>query len=162
MYEPGGPAIRIDRLLEESKDMPGGPNPVLFEAVAAEIVDDYSAAYCGERGFVKGGNVRIKLVGPARLGNGAIAQGEMAAIEMGVNPKKFSLSPDAEDYFPSVPASTVRPIAFDRAEVVDTVRKKMESRSLKGLDFLVEADVSRQTATYRAGFGKVLRGSFGG
>jgi hypothetical protein len=61
-----------------------------------------------------------------------------------------------------VPASTVRPIAFDRAEVVDTVRKKMESRSLKGLDFLVEADVSRQTATYRAGFGKVLRGSFGG
>lgn len=155
MYEPGGPALKLDRLIEASDRSPDGPNPVLFEAIAAQIVDDYSMSNWGANGFVKEGNVVLKMT-PEKPGKLELKANEMALVEIGINKEKFTLSNETEEYFPNQPDVRYPPFAFTPALFKLKIQRQMSGLQNKELKFMVEADVHQSIAVYVAKYGKVI------
>jgi hypothetical protein len=156
MYKPGGPALKLNRLIEESDDMPEGSNPVLFEAIAAQIVDDYCMEKHGDHGFVKQGNVILKLTSPSVFSGSEIKTGEMVVLEIGINPKKFKLSNQSEESFPNVPGRPFKPAQFVNTKLADSKRVELKTLSQNGVKFLVDAEIYQSEAYYSADFGKTV------
>jgi hypothetical protein len=155
MYTPGGPALKLDRLIEEgfegSKD---GANPVLFEAIAAQIVDEFTLTNYGELGFVKRGNVMLKFALPGSTGNFDLGPGEMRLVEAGVNPKRFTLSKATEDTFPNVPTKKCKSVSFTGPTLAQSIVKELNQAGGDG-KFIVKADLFFSVAEFSNSFGKV-------
>lgn len=155
MYQPGGPAIKLSRLIEDGfKQTKFGPNPVLFDAIATEIIDTFTKETYGEVGYVKRGVVNFKFSNPGESANLNLAYDEMRIIEVGLDPKKFKLSADTQEYFPSLPGKLYKPTDFEPATIAKSVIREMKDEKT-GLTFLVQADVYITRARYDGKFGHV-------
>lgn len=156
MYKPGGPALRLDRLIEENFDgAEGEPNPALFEAIAAEIVDQITTDEYGIIGFVKQGNVRLKIAHPKDIGTTRIPKNEMRIVEIGVRPKAFTINENIEESFPNIPGLPHKADMVSEVEEIATTDRKFRYKGSSGLFFDVTATVYRKQATFYTKFGSV-------
>ena len=158
MYDPNGPALRLDRLIEAGfEGMKDGPNPALFEALAARVIDDVTEAAYGLKGFVKQGHVQLKIAHPSDVGTTNLPPGAMWLVEVGVRPSLFKLTEETETYFPNFPHTRIKPKKVSEVELLSEFVEEFESKATKGSKFKVAVSVFTKTATFLADYGKVIQ-----
>jgi hypothetical protein len=156
MYDPNGPALKLDRLMEVGfEGMKDGPNPALFEALASRVIDSVTESFYGVTGFVKKGNVRLKLAAPNDIGTTNLLPNMMLVVEIGVRPSSFTLSSATEEYFPNFPQARQRADQVSETVLLTKFIKEFQSNETGGLKFKVEIAVYEKTATFVSAYGKV-------
>ena len=157
MHEPGGPALKLDRLIETGfEGMKDGPNPVLFEALAAQVVDDLTEREYGLTGYVKGGNVRLKIARPNDTGKMQVDKGIMFIVEVGLRPSAFTLEPTSEEYFPNTPQMRHKAISVKPAQELETIVRDFSDPKNGNLKFKVAATIHRKIGVFAEQFGFVI------